>query len=181
MLIRGHTPTVARLAARAISVCRRIGVEDADEILQQLELIVIVHEADFDAGRGATRDTYYIRKLKNWALRTRASARFGVELDGIEGDEEKAVLAFALDTQSVVQLDDFPRSRIADDADFVEKIGGLWSTVKGREVLRLVMCEGKSCAQAAALAGLCSRQARRIVEETVEFLSGSPAVQPTLF
>lgn len=66
---------------------RKYELERAD-CEQELQLIMIARAGDFDAGRGATRATFYMNCLRGSCIRQRAQQRFGVSLDEDKTDEE---------------------------------------------------------------------------------------------
>jgi hypothetical protein len=69
------------------SLSREYEVE-LDDVEQQLQIIILTRATDYDAGRGANRQTFYKACLRGWCLRQRAQQRFGVSLDEDKSDEE---------------------------------------------------------------------------------------------
>lgn len=157
---------------------------EAADLQQQLYIIIVENEANYDAGRGASRETYLINCMENYCKQERARMRFGVELDaaGLEDDNGMAEAAeFEIaqmveeDALSVVDMS----WRNASNPAAIEKLESF--TQQNRRIATLLI-DGKSTREAAQELGLTARRVRQVVEEIVElFSAGSVPVQPTLF
>lgn len=157
---------------------------EAADLLQQLYIIIVENEASYDAGRGASRETYFINCLENYCRQERARQRFGVELDaaGLEDDKGMAVAAEA-EIAQMVEEDSLAVAdmswRNASNAAAVEKLQSF--TPQNRRIATLLI-EGKSTREAAQELGLTARRVRQVIEEIVDlFSAGAVPVQPTLF
>lgn len=173
----------ARMRAMAHRFAKVYELEVAD-LLQQLYIIIVENEANYDAGRGASRETYLINCMENYCKQERARMRFGVELDaaGLEDDNGMAEAAeFEIaqmveeDALSVVDMS----WRNASNPAAIEKLESF--TQQNRRIATLLI-EGKSTREAAQELGLTARRVRQVVEEIVDiFRAGAVPVQPTLF
>lgn len=178
-----YHPTLSRkLLATAARKARQAGVE-VDDAHQQMEEIVLAHESDYDAGRGATRETFYLNKLDQWLIRQRSQMRFGTELDR-EADEGDygAAQAAQFEIEQLREEDALTVDhgwRDLSDADVDARLQGF--SQQNRRIAALIV-RGKSAEEAAEALGLTARRVRQVVEEIVElFSAGSVPVQPTLF
>lgn len=173
----------ARMRAMANRFAKLYELEAAD-LQQQLYIIIVENEANYDAGRGASRETYLINCMENYCKQERARMRFGVELDaaGLEDDNGMAEAAeFEIaqmveeDALSVVDMS----WRNASNPAAIEKLESF--TQQNRRIATLLI-EGKSTREAAQELGLTARRVRQVIEEIVDlFSAGAVPVQPTLF
>lgn len=178
-----YHPTLSRkLLATAARKARQAGVE-VDDAHQQMEEIVLAHESDYDAGRGATRETFYLNKLDQWLIRQRSQMRFGTELDreADEGDYDAAQTAqFEIEQlreEDALTVDHGWRDLSDEDVD-----ARLQSFTQQNRRIAAMIIRGKSVEEAAEALGLTARRVRQVVQEIVEtFRGGFVPTQPTLF
>lgn len=168
-----QSPPSPRMRAMAVRMARQAGIEISDAH-QQLELIAIEHAGSFDAGRGASRETYYLRKLDSWIKQQRAGMRFGVALD----DDESAVEAVESAISAARAGASVADWRMHSDVDVNERVGVLPDHLRGF-AQRFVA--GLSCKEVAAELGLTDRRAQQAVAEIVAFFGNNNSTQPSLF
>lgn len=170
-------PTLSpRLRAMAARMARQAGIEISDAH-QQLELIAIEFAGDFDAGRGASRETYYIKKLDAWIKQQRAGMRFGVALDDEEvSDAAEAEAAAAI---AGIRSGGVAEWRVRSDEEAAERIAVLPEHLR-KFAQRVAL--GATCQEAAVDLGLTDRRARQAVAEIVAFFTVcTTGAQPSLF
>ena len=160
-----------RMLAIAAKKARDAGI-DVDDAHQELSLIAIENECNYDAGRGVARENYYIECLKIWILRQRSQTRHGVCLDDQESDVAEATIAGAAAGGEIAP------SRFASDVDVDERIAILPDHLR---VFGQRFVAGMSCKEAADDLGMTDRRARQVVEEIVEFFASNSSFQPSRF
>lgn len=169
-----YPPLSPRVCAMAARMARLANIEISDAH-QQLELIAIEFAGDYDAGRGAGRETFFLNKLAVWIKQQRAAMRFGVELD----DEEVSDAAEAEAAIASARAGGVADWRVRSDEEAAERIAILPEHLK-KFAQRIV--EGASCAKVAEELGLTNRRARQAVAELVEFFTANTTgAQPSLF
>lgn len=172
----------ARMRAMAHRFAKIYELEAAD-LQQQLYIIIVENEANYDAGRGASRETYLINCLENYCKQERARQRFGVELDR-DGEEEDngAAQSAQFEIEQLREEDALSVDhgwRDLGDADVDARLQGF--TQQNRRIAALII-RGKSTEEAAEALGLTARRVRQVIEEIVDlFSAGAVPVQPTLF
>lgn len=178
-----YHPTLSRkLLATAARKARQAGVE-VEDARQQMEEIALRHESDYDAGRGATRETYYLNKLDQWLKEQRSQMRFGVELDR-DGEEEDygAAQAAQFEIEQLREEDALSVDHGWRDLSDEEVDARLQSFTQQNRRIAAMIIRGKSTEEAAEVLGLTARRVRQVVEEIVAlFSAGVVPTQPTLF
>lgn len=171
--MNAHPNLSPKMRAMAARFANRFCLEKEDA-LQELEAIRIEHAGNYDAGRGASRETYYLSKLEGWCKEQLSQARFGVELDEEEeSDRAESMIAGATTGAQVAAW------RMHSDIDVNERAGLLPAHLRPFAQRFL---SGLSCKDVAAELGLTDRRARQVVEEIVAFFSVCTAgAQPSLF
>lgn len=158
----------ARMRAMAHRFAKIYELEAAD-LQQQLYIIIVENEANYDAGRGASRETYLINCLENYCKQERARQRFGVELDR-DGEEEDngAAQSAQFEIEQLREEDALSVDhgwRDLGDADVDARLQGF--TQQNRRIAALII-RGKSTEEAAEALGLTARRVRQVIEEIVE-------------
>lgn len=170
--MNAHPNLSPKMRAIAARFANRFALEKED-VLQELEAIRIEHAGNYDAGRGAGRETYYLSKLEGWCKEQRSQARFGLELDGEESDYAESMIAGATTGAQVAAW------RMHSDIDVNERAGLLPAHLRPFAQRFL---SGLSCKDVARDLGLTDRRARQKVAEIVEFFSvRATGAQPSLF
>lgn len=170
--MNAHPNLSPKMCAMAARFANKFGIEKED-VLQELEAISIQYADNYNAGRGATRQTYYLSKLEGWCKGQRSQARFGFELDEEESDHAESMIAGAATGAQIAAW------RMHSDIDVNERIGILPEHLRSF-AQRFV--EGLSCKEVAEDLGLTDRRARQTVAEIVDFFTVFPGgAQPSLF
>lgn len=169
--MNAHPNLSPKMRAIAARFANKFGLEKEDA-LQELEAIRIKHAGNYDAGRGASRETYYLSKLEGWCKEQRSQARFGVELDEEESDHAESMIASATTGAQIAAW------RMHSDIDVDERAGLLPAHLRPFAQRFL---SGLSCKEVAEELGLTDRRARQAVDEIVAFFSVCTGAQPSLF
>lgn len=157
---------------------------DAADVLQDLYIIIVENEGSYDAGRGASRETFLLNQLKWKCVQARSQMRFGVELDREAQEEDNGASELAqaeiaaLREEEALTVDYGWRDLTDEDVD-----ARLQSfTQQNRRVAALIL-RGKSTEETAEALGLTARRVRQVIREIVEIFQGGGFVptQPTLF
>lgn len=172
----------ARMQAMARRYAKVYELE-ADDVLQDLYIIIVEHEGCYDAGRGASRQTFLLDKLKWKCVQARSQMRFGVELDRDVQEEDNGASELAqaeiavLREEEALTVDNGWRDLSDEDVD-----ARLQSFTQQNRRIAAMIIRGKSAEEAADALGLTARRVRQVVEEIVAlFSAGVVPTQPTLF
>lgn len=157
---------------------------EVSDLLQQLYIIIVENRANYDAGRGATRETYFINCLENHCKQERSRQRFGVELDRHVQEEDNGASELAqaeiaaLREEEALTVDNGWRDLSDEDVD-----ARLQSFTQQNRRIAAMIIRGKSAEEAADALGLTARRVRQVIREIVEIFQGGGFVptQPTLF
>lgn len=152
-----HLATNPRMLALAARFAWQTGI-DADDAKQALAEIVLTYGDKYDASRGASPETYFLGKLKNWCLNERSKQRFGVQLDD---DELELADELAEDTQPIAAWR-------ADDNEITKRTSAL--DPRSQRLVAL-LADGKSCDEAASALGVTVRRVYQLVGELTEMFT----------
>lgn len=170
-------PTLtAKMLAMSARFARKYDL-DIDDVRQELEIIKIKFAGSYDAGRGATRETYFLNKLEMRCVQMRAEMRFGVALDDEEvSDAAEAEAAAAI---AGIRSGGVAEWRVRSDEEAAERIAILPDHLR-KFAQRVAL--GATCQEAAVDLGLTDRRARQAVAEIVAFFTVcTTGAQPSLF
>lgn len=153
-----HLATAPRMLALAARFAWQTGI-DADDAKQALAEIILAHGDKYDASRGASTETYFLGKLKNWCLDERSKQRFGIQLDADEAPDLADELAE--DTQPI-------SAWRADDAEIIKRTSAL--DPRSQRLIALI-ADGKSCDEAAGALGVTVRRVYQLVGELTDMFA----------